>query len=171
MREVGVEAFQGRVWKFGDNVDTDAIVPGKYLDAPVEESSQHVFESARPEFVGEVAEGDIVVAGSNFGCGSSRENAPETLKVLGIGCVLAESFGRIFFRNAIAIGLPVMICKGVSGSFEDGDTARIDPGEARVENVTRGGSLAAEPLSDDMLLILDAGGILNVLKSMMGGKI
>jgi 3-isopropylmalate/(R)-2-methylmalate dehydratase small subunit len=165
-----MEAFQGRVWKFGDNVDTDAIVSGKYLDAPVEESSQHVFESTRPEFVGEVKQGDIIVAGSNFGCGSSRENAPETLKVLGIGCVLAESFGRIFFRNAIAIGLPAVMCKGVSESFEDGDTASMELKEARVDNVTRGGSLAAEPLSDDILLILDAGGILNVLKSMMGGE-
>jgi 3-isopropylmalate/(R)-2-methylmalate dehydratase small subunit len=160
--------LQGRAWKFGDNVDTDAIVSGRYLDAPVEESSQHVFESIRPGFAAEVQEGDIIVAGANFGCGSSRENAPEALKALGISCVLAESFGRIFFRNAIAIGLPAMVCSGVFGRFEDGDTARVDIEKATVENVTGGSFFAAEPLSDEMLLILDSGGIMEVLKSMMG---
>jgi 3-isopropylmalate dehydratase small subunit len=166
-----MEVIQGRVWKFGDNVDTDAIVSGRFLDAPVEESSQHVFESIRPEFAGEVREGDIIVAGANFGCGSSRENAPEALKVLGISCVVAESFGRIFFRNAIALGLPAIVCEGASGRFEDGDSARVDMARATVKNMTGGASFSADPLSDEMLLILDAGGIMKVLKNMMGGEI
>lgn len=163
--------LRGRVWKFGDNVDTDVIVPGKYLDAPLEESSLHVFESIRPGFAGEVREGDIIVGGANFGCGSSRENAPEALKALGIGCVVAESFGRIFFRNSIALGLPAVICEKVSEKFEDADTALVKLEEAVVENVTRGDSSASEPLSDEMLLILDAGGIVNVLRNMMGGEV
>ena len=95
----------GTVWLFGDNVDTDQINPGKYLDAPVDEASRHVFEAIAPEFVNEFKAGEMIVAGSNFGCGSSRETAPDALKYLGVAAVIAESFGRIFFRNAIAIGL------------------------------------------------------------------
>lgn len=164
-----MEILEGRVWKFGDNVDTDVIVSGRFLDAPLEEAARHVFESVRPGFADEVREGDVIVAGANFGCGSSRESAPEALKALGVGCVVAESFGRIFFRNAVAIGLPVLRCAGVSGAFEDGDTARVDIEGAAVENPASGGSLAAEPLSDEILLILQSGGIMEVLKSMMGG--
>ncbi|MDD5668057.1 MAG: 3-isopropylmalate dehydratase [Actinomycetota bacterium] len=163
-----MELLKGRAWKFGDNMDTDAIVSGRFLDAPVEEAARHVFESIRPGFVDEVREGDVIVAGANFGCGSSRESAPEALKTLGIGCVVAESFGRIFFRNAIAIGLPAMVCAGVSERFNDGDTARVDVEKATVENLASGSSFAAEPLSGEMLLILESGGIMEVLKSMMG---
>lgn len=165
-----MEPLQGRVWRFGNNVDTDAIVPGRFLDAPIEEAARHAFESIRPGFVDEVRKGDVIVGGANFGCGSSRENAPEALKLLGIGCVVAESFGRIFFRNAIAIGLPVLRCAGVSGAFADGDTARVDVEKAKVENPNTGGSLMAERLSDEMLLILESGGITEVLKSMVGDK-
>lgn len=158
------------MWKFGDNVNTDVIVPGRYLDVPLEESSPHVFESVKPEFAGGVKKGDIIVAGSNFGCGSSRESAPEVLKILGIGCVVADSFGRIFFRNAIAVGLPALACRGVSAQFEDGDIARVDVVRAVVENLTRGITLHGEPLSAEMLLILDCGGILKLLKGIAEGE-
>jgi len=103
---------KGNVWKFGDDIDTDAIIPGRYLTInDPKELARHVFEGVRPEFARDVAEGDIIVAGKNFGCGSSREHAPLALKGAGIYCIITKSFARIFFRNAINIGLPVLECK------------------------------------------------------------
>ena len=155
----------GKVWKLGDNIDTDAIAPGEYLDAPIEEVVKHVFEHTRPEFAREDQQGDIIVAGRNFGCGSSRENAPAALKELGIGCIAAVSFARIFFRNAIAIGLPVVICKGIPDIFNEGDAAVIDFRNARVRNASTGAELEGERFSDDILSIVESGGILEKLKS------
>jgi 3-isopropylmalate/(R)-2-methylmalate dehydratase small subunit len=163
-----MESIQGKVWKFGDNIDTDVMVPGQYLDAPMEEVVQHVFESINPEFAKGVKNSDIIVAGKNFGCGSSRENAPDALKKLGIGCIIAESFARIFFRNAIAIGLPVISCKNVSSSFDDNDCARVNLPDARIENITKKKMLTAQSLSEEMLRIIEKGGILNLLKEMPG---
>jgi len=162
--------IEGRVWVFGDNVDTDAIVAGEYLDAPIEETIKHVFASLKPDFVNEVRQGDVIVAGKNFGCGSSRENAPASLKAVGIKCIIAESFARIFFRNAIAIGLPVISALGVPGRFQEGDTASIDFSRSMIVNVTDGDSLPAEPLADEMIEILDSGGILEVLRRHGGGN-
>jgi len=159
-----VEMIQGKVWKFGDNIDTDVIVPGQYLDAPVNDIKIHVFESVNPNFAAGVQAGDIIVAGRNFGCGSSREQAPTVLKALGIRCIIAESFGRIFFRNAIAIGLPILTCTQISRLFEEGEKASIYLSEARIENNTRGVSVMADPLSEDMLHILEKGGILELLR-------
>ena len=159
-----MEMIQGRVWKFGDNIDTDVIVPGQYLDSPVNDIKIHVFESVNPNFAAGVKEGDIIVAGRNFGCGSSREQAPTALKALGIRCIIAESFGRIFFRNAIAIGLPILTCTQISRLFEDGEKASIYLSEARIENNTRRVSVMADPLSEDMLRILEKGGILELLR-------
>lgn len=161
-----MEVIRGKVRIFGDNIDTDVMVPGQYLDAPMEEVVNHVFESTNPNFVKEVKKGDIIVAGKNFGCGSSRENAPAALKDLGIGCIIAESFARIFFRNAIAIGLPAISCSNVTKYFTEGDIALVRLAEALVENKTRNISRPAEPLSDEMINILNKGGIIELLKEM-----
>lgn len=158
------DIIHGRVWKFGNNIDTDAIAPGEFLDALPEEVAQHVFENIEPDFAATVKKGDIIVAGGNFGCGSSRENAPSALKDVGIACIVAESFGRIFFRNAVAIGLPVVICKNVSALFEKGHAVEISFSDARIKNVTMGESLKGESLSDEMRMILEKGGILEYLK-------
>ncbi len=164
-----MDLFEGKVWALGDNLDTDAICPGRLLDAPIEEVAEHALESIKPEFPKQVKPGDIIVAGGNFGCGSSREQAPQVLKAVGISCVVAESFGRIFFRSAIAIGLPVLTCENVSVAFSEGDTARVDVENATIENVTSGAAMNGEALSPEMLEILSRGGILELLKEQTGG--
>ena len=164
-----MDPLEGKVWLIGDNLDTDAICPGKLLDAPLDEMAQHVLESVKPGFPGEVKPGDVIVAGGNFGCGSSREQAPQVLKEVGIGCIVAESFARIFFRSAIAIGLPVLICPGVSRIFEEGDTAQVDVEKATVRNATSGVEMAGDRLSEQMLEILSFGGILELMKAETGG--
>lgn len=163
-----MKSLEGRVWTFGDNIDTDAIVPGQYLDAPIDEAVKHVLESVNPNFAREVEEGDIIVAGRNFGCGSSRENAPAAIKELGISCIVAESFGRIFFRNAIAIGLPLLNCSGISEKFSEGEQALVRLSEAQVENKSRELTIDAVPLSEEMLNILNKGGMLALLKEIQG---
>jgi 3-isopropylmalate/(R)-2-methylmalate dehydratase small subunit len=161
-----MNAINGKVWMLGDNIDTDSIVPGQFLDAPIDEVVKHVFESIKPEFVKEVRPGDVIIAGRNFGCGSSRENAPAALKKLGVACIAAESFARIFFRNALAIGLPLVICKGVPGIFAEGEEARIAFREARVENVKNGSVLEGEAFSDEIIAIVEKGGIMEMLKAL-----
>ena len=163
--------IQGRVWVFGNSVDTDAIVPGRLLDAPLEEAAGCVLESLNPEFAASVKPGDIIAAGDNFGCGSSREQAASVLKFIGIQCVLAESFGRIFFRNAIAVGLPVLVCPGVSTAFADGDEASASIRDGRVVNIGSGRALGARPLSGNMLEILEKGGAVEYLKELAGRRI
>ena len=153
----------GTVWLFGDNVDTDQINPGKYLDAPVDEASRHVFEAIAPEFVNEFKAGEMIVAGSNFGCGSSRETAPDALKYLGVAAVIAESFGRIFFRNAIAIGLPVLVCPNISNETAKGDEIEVDFETARVKNLRTQKVFQGEPLHDMMIASLKKGGIMKLL--------
>lgn len=165
-----MEEINGNVWKFADNIDTDAIVPGQYLDAPIDEIVKHVFESINPKFVAEVKSGDIIVGGKNFGCGSSRENAPEALKKSGIACVIAESFARIFFRNAIAIGLPVVICRDASNNFAEGEQACVNLDKALIENTTKGIKLSAVPLHDEIIAIINKGGIVGLLKEMQSDK-
>jgi len=159
-----MKEMKGKVWKLGNNIDTDLIVPGQYLDAPIEEVVKHVFESILPEFVKEVRSSDIIIAGKNFGCGSSRENAPAALQKLGIACIVAESFARIFFRNSIAIGLPVVICKRVTDIFNGGENASVSFRKASVENLNSGVTLQGELPSDDILSIVEKGGILEMLK-------
>lgn len=155
----------GRVWKFDSDISTDVLSPGQYAVDPVEVRKLHVLESVNPEFAPNVQPGDIVVAGSNFGCGSSRETAAENLRALGVACVVAESFARIFMRNAVAVGLPVIVCKGVHDSFSDGDTAKVVLSEGSVTNIDTGTSLVGDSLPAEMRDILAAGGILNVLQS------
>lgn len=160
-----IKEITGRVWLFPDNIDTDLIVPGQYLDAPIREIARHVLEGIRPEFAKNVSNNDIIVAGRNFGCGSSRENAASSLLELGIGCVVAESFGRIFFRNAISIGLPVLTCKDVSRHFTDGDFATVRLNDAMILNLTNNTKVYGESLSAEMTDILERGGILECLKA------
>jgi 3-isopropylmalate/(R)-2-methylmalate dehydratase small subunit len=155
--------FQGSAWTFGDQVDTDQIVSGQFLAATVDEQGQHVFEAICPEFCRDFKAGGIIVAGSNFGCGSSRESAPDVLKHVGVAAVVAESFARIFFRNAIAIGLPVLVCPGVAATVRRGDQVEVDLERARVTAAVSGKTLQAVPLNAIMLECLRRGGIMKLL--------
>lgn len=159
-----MNVIKGKVWKFGDNIDTDVISPSKYMEAPMDEQVKHVMEAINPKFPREVKPGDIIVAGRNFGCGSSRETAPDLIKRLGVAAVVAESFARIFFRNSVAIGLAILECPKVSEAFEEGDTLELDLEKARVENLNKNTTLEGKPLSPDMLRVLEKGGITSLLK-------
>jgi 3-isopropylmalate dehydratase small subunit len=164
-----MKIIQGRVWKFGDNINTDLISPGRYLTATIDEIKEHVLEAVNPRFAAEVRKGDVLVAGRNFGCGSSRESAPRALRALGLEAVVAESFARIFFRNAIAIGLPALACPSASQVFEEGETLELDLENARVTHLRRNISLQGTPLPREMLEVLSKGGIPSLLKEMFGG--
>ncbi len=156
---VDLAAIRGRAWLFGSDISTDMLSPGQYVHHPMEERLKHVLESARPEFAGEVKPGDIVVAGPNFGCGSSRESAPQHLKDLGVAAVVADSLARIFSRNAIAIGLVAIACPTISEVVEDGDVVEVDVISGRVNIPARGVSLEADRIPEPMLDVLRHGGI------------
>ncbi|MDD1754612.1 MAG: 3-isopropylmalate dehydratase small subunit [Methanothrix sp.] len=149
----------GRAWKFGDDVDTDAVIPGRYLviNDP-RELAVHLFEGVRPKMASQVHQGDYVVGGENFGCGSSREHAPLALKGAKITAVIARSFARIFFRNSINIGLPLFICPEVD-KIEDGAVIEVDMAAGIIRNVTRGESYKTTPLPDFLRDIVGAGGL------------
>ena len=166
------KVMKGKAWKFGNNIDTDQIYPGIYVElTEMEDIKKHALSgSAEPKFADEVQPGDIVVAGTNFGCGSSREHAAMTLKGAGVGAVLAESFGRIFFRNAINLGLPVIVCPGISKCAQKGDEIRIDIETGEVTDVTRGKVLKTTPFSPYVLNILESGGIKNMIRKSLMGK-
>ena len=154
----------GRAWKFKDDIDTDAIIPGRYLVINDPEGlAEHVFEGVRPEFAGQVRAGDFVVAGSNFGCGSSREHAPLGLKGAGVKAVVASSFARIFFRNAINIGLPLFVSADVE-RIRDGDSIDIDAEEGIIFNRSRGESYKTTPLPPFLQEIVEAGGLVEYTK-------
>lgn len=154
-----------RAWVFGDNVSTDDIIAGRYLfKRDLTELGRHAMENIRPDFAGSVRRGDVVIAGRNFGCGSSREQAPIALKGAGISAVVAESFARIFYRNAINQGLPAVICKGVRDGFRQGDEVELDLRAGVVRNLSTGRTFRAEPLPDFILEIINAGGLLQYLK-------
>ena len=155
----------GRAIKFGNNVDTDVILPGKYLVlTDPHELAKHAMEGLDPAFPEKAKTGVIVVGGRNFGCGSSREQAPLALKYAGVRCVLAESFARIFFRNAINIGLPIGECKGIASAVEDGDELSVDLEAGTVENLTKKRSLQVTKLPPFILEILADGGLIENLK-------
>ncbi len=154
----------GRVWRFDHDISTDVLSPGQYAVDPVGVRKLHVLESVNPSFASDVMPGDVVVAGRNFGCGSSRETAAENLKALGVACVVAESFSRIFMRNSVALGLPVVVCPGVHDGFADGDRIEVDLAEGRIVNAESGVELAGDSLPIEMRNILSAGGILAVLE-------
>lgn len=151
--------FSGKAWLFGPDVSTDMLSPGQYVHDPLEVRLRHVLEPARPEFASEVRPGDIVVAGANFGCGSSRESAPQHLRDLGVSVVVADSLARIFARNAIALGLPAISCPGVSAAVKDHEILEVD---ILAGEVTVGGGravLRADRIPDLMLDVLRHGGI------------
>ena len=156
------KVVSGRAWRFGDNIDTDQLAPLRTFSADWD-TTRAAMLPARPDFAREAAAGDMVVAGRNWGCGSSREQAPLNLKRLGLSAVVAESFGRIFYRNAIAVALPCVICPGVADAVEDGDEVEIDLAAGVVRNLTRGSTLHTAPPTPEVLRILEAGGILNTL--------
>lgn len=152
--------FVGKAWTFGDHIDTDMIVPGKFLQILEPAGlAKIVLHGADPEFAAKVRPGDLLVAGINFGCGSSREHAPVALKAAGIPVVLAESFARIFFRNAINIGYPVLEVPGIHKGVTQGDQLSVDLATGAVKNLTTGATFRAKPLPPNILQILDAGGL------------
>lgn len=167
------QIIKGKVWKFGHNVDTDVMAPWNYMSEPWEVRKKVILHN-RPEFAEQVEEGDIIIAGRNWGCGSSRENAPENLKLLGLGAVVAESFGRIYFRNSIAMAFPNIVCPGVYDAFDEGDVLELDLESAQVANLTKNTKLQGRPYTPEMLDIIYQGGLLKMLeqrqKSQSGGN-
>ncbi len=163
------DLIKGRTWKFGDNIDTDVLAPFQTISLSWEERKSSILPT-RPGFVDEVKSGDMVVAGKNWGCGSSREQAAENVKNLGIAAVVAESFGRIFFRNAIAIALPAVVCPGITEAFDEGDELELNLKGAKVQNLTKGTSLDCVPYTQDMLAMVEKGGMMNVLKERLAKK-
>lgn len=156
---------KGYVHKFGDNVDTDVIIPARYLNTAVaSELAAHCMEDIDKDFVNKVKTGDIMVAHNNFGCGSSREHAPIAIKASGVSCVIAATFARIFYRNAINIGLPIMECREASEKIEAGDEVEIDFDSGIIKNLTKNEEYQAEPFPDFIKEIIDKGGLLNSLK-------
>ncbi len=159
-----MEKIKGRVRKFGDNIDTDTITPGTTLQLPVEEMKKHTFSPIHPGFYKTVKEGDMIVAGNNFGCGSSREQATMVVKEMGFRFVVCESMARIYLRNCIGLGVYPILCKGVSRMFEEGDEIEIDVERGELKNPRTGKTASFEPLSGTPLRILNAGGIIPILK-------
>ncbi len=152
--------IEGRVWKLGDHINTDLIIPGRYLDDySAENLATHALEDADPQFAKQVRKGDIIVAGRNFGCGSSREQAPLALKHAGVGAVVAGSIARIFFRNAINVGLPVVVCPKASQAVQAGDVVRIDLHQGIIEVVGSDLRMTFDPMPDFLMNILQSGGL------------
>jgi len=151
--------LRGRAFKFGDNISTDHIMPGRlaHLRSDLPELAKHVMEDADPTFASRVKKGDFIVAGSNFGLGSSREHAPLAIKMAGVSAILAKSVARIFFRNAINLGLPVLICD--TDNIDDGDELEVDLGKGTVNDITKANQLTSGKLPEVMLRILDEGGL------------
>jgi len=157
--------LKGKVHKYGANVDTDAIIPARYLNvSEPAELAKHCMEDIDEEFVNRVEPGDIIVATTNFGCGSSREHAPLAIKAAGVSCVVAKSFARIFFRNAINIGLPLLECEAAVDKTGDGDTLEVELATGKIKNLTRGMEFNAKPYPDFMAELVSAGGLIAYTK-------
>jgi 3-isopropylmalate/(R)-2-methylmalate dehydratase small subunit len=163
--------ISGTAIKFGNNIDTDVILPGKYLVlVDPKELAKHALEGLDPAFPDKAKKGVIIVGGKNFGCGSSREQAPLALKYSGVKCVIAESFARIFFRNAINIGLPVIECKDISEAVSDGDKLTVDFETGKIENVSKGKCFQVKKLPPFIQEILSDGGLINNLQRRLNKK-
>ena len=157
----------GRAWKYGANVDTDVIIPARYLTTTDEAVlAKHALEDLDPSFASNVQAGDVIVAGANFGCGSSREHAPVALKGAGVAAVIAESFARIFFRNAINTGLTVVTCPEATAAIADGDRVQVESGVVR--NLTTGAAFEVEPLPEFVQGIVAAGGLVPWVRARLG---
>ncbi len=163
---------KGKAFTFGNNIDTDQIYPGKYVEyTEIEDIKKYAMSgSAQPDIVNKFAAGDIIVAGTNFGCGSSREHAAITLKAIGVGAILAESFARIFFRNAINLGIPAITCKGIHEMIHQGDEVEINFETGEIKNLTTGAAAKAEPLGDYMMNILQSGGVKPMIRRQLESK-
>ena len=156
---------QGKAFKYPDNVDTDVIIPARYLNTPnAVELALHCMEDIDKEFVGKVSKGDIMVGGWNFGCGSSREHAPLVIKTCGTGCVIAKSFARIFYRNSINIGLPILECEQAAEEISANDEVSVNFDTGEIKNITTGKSYKAQPFPPFIQNIIKQGGLLESLK-------
>jgi 3-isopropylmalate/(R)-2-methylmalate dehydratase small subunit len=163
--------IQGSVFRYNDNVDTDVIIPARYLNTidPVELAA-HCMEDIDAAFVKRVKPGDLIVAGRNFGCGSSREHAPIAIKASGVACVIAQSFARIFYRNAINIGLPILECADAADGIQAGDTVAVDFDTGAITNVTRNRTFQAAPFPPFMRDLMARGGLVNYVKTKLAAK-
>lgn len=159
--------LEGRVHRLGTNVDTDVIIPGRYLHlTDIEELKQHIFEDLEESLFHRIERGDILVCGENFGCGSSREQAPRVIKACGIAAIIASSFARIFFRNAVNIGLPVFTCKEVHQAVQDGDRMKIDTEKGKIFSLTRGAEWAITPYPQFIIDLIECGGLIEFAKKL-----
>lgn len=157
--------IKGKIWRFGDDVDTDAIIPARYLNtSDPAELARHCMEDADPAFSSKMSPGDVIVAGKNFGCGSSREHAPISIKAAGIGCVVAESFARIFYRNAINIGLPILESPEASENLKEGEEVEVDLKEGMIRSLNSGQAYSAVPFPPFMQELIAAGGLINYVR-------
>ena len=162
--------IKGKVWKYGNDVDTDVIIPARYLNtSDPKKLAEHCMEDIDDTFAANVEQGDIIVAEDNFGCGSSREHAPISIKAAGVSAVIANSFARIFFRNAINIGLPILECPEAVVGIDKGDEVEIDVDSGVIKNITKGTEFQAEPFPAFMQEIIDAGGLVNYVKAKANG--
>jgi len=163
--------MQGRVWKFGNDIDTDAIIPARYLNtSDPAELAKHVMEDADATFPEKVKRGDIIVALKNFGCGSSREHAPLALKTAGVACVIAHSFARIFYRNAINIGLPILESPEAAARIEEGHEVKVDLSAGSITDLTTGQTFMAAPFPDFMQEIMAKGGLIGYVQWRLARK-
>lgn len=160
--------MKGKCWKFGNNINTDEIIPARYLNTTdTKELASHCMEDADPNFMKKIKAGDIIVAGDNFGCGSSREHAPIAIKAAGISCVIAKSFARIFFRNAINIGLPIFECTEAAEQIQEGDQVEVNLMTGEILNHTSKKRSKFETFPQEMQEIIQAGGLMNFVKKKM----
>jgi 3-isopropylmalate/(R)-2-methylmalate dehydratase small subunit len=163
------KVIKGKAFVYGPNIDTDQIYPGRFLDlTDPDDVGKHAMEGADPDFRQEFTAGDIIVATTNFGCGSSREHAVVTLKAVGVGAILADSFGRIFYRNAINLGIPLLVCPDIAKIVKKGDVVSVDIATGKVVNETTGATVQAQPLTGYVASILESGGIKPMIKSQYG---
>ena len=161
-----MEKFTGKVWVLDDDIDTDIIIPTEYLALKtVEDMKPYAFSPLRPELAGQIKPGDIIVAGKNFGCGSSREHAPIAIKASGVSCVIASTFARIFYRNSINIGLPIIECPEAAEGIEDGDEVEIDFDSGIITNVTKGKQYRGQAFPEFMQKLISAGGLINYINN------
>jgi len=163
--------LKGKVHKFGSNVNTDVIIPARYLNISEPEGlAKHCMEDIGPEFTAKVKPGDIIVAATNFGCGSSREHAPLAIKACGISCIIAQSFARIFFRNAINIGLPLLECAEAVNETEAGDILEVDLSSGKIKNISKHKTFIANPYPEFMIEVITAGGLIEYTKKRRGNS-
>jgi len=157
--------MKGKAYKFGDNIDTDLIIPARYLNtSDPDELAKHCMEDADPNWIKKVKKGDFIVAGENFGCGSSREHAPISIKAAGVSAIIAKSFARIFYRNAINIGLPILESSQAAEEIKESDEIEVDLAQGIIKDLTSGKSYKAQPFPEFMQKIIEAGGLIKYLK-------